>query len=62
MPKYTVFNAETLEILRFGYAEVCDLQLQSTAPGEIVIEGEYKDDEWEIKMSSSGPIPIRKTK
>jgi len=61
MPHFTVIDAETLEVLRFGWVEDFDMHTQSTAPNEVTIEGMYDDTEWDFVVSPTGLEPVKKT-
>jgi hypothetical protein len=60
MPTFTVFDAETGEVLRSGFCAPQDVHLQSSASSEIVIEGQYQDDRFKITFTEHGlePVPV----
>ena len=55
---FTVFDAASGEILRAGTSQRRDLMHQSTAPNEIVIEGEFQDGMYRIEITEAGPVAV----
>ena len=55
---FTVFNAETGAVLRAGTSQRRDLMHQSTAPNEIVLEGEFQDGMYRIEITEAGPVAV----
>ena len=55
---FTVFDAETGAVLRAGTSQRRDLMHQSTAPNEIVLEGEFQDGMYRIEITEAGPVAV----
>lgn len=55
---FTVFDAETLRPVRFGHCRLGDMAAQA-GPGEVVLEGRWPDDEYELRIDETGAKPRR---
>lgn len=60
MPGFTVFDAETGEVLRSGICSPRDIGNQSNAPNEIVMDGQFSDDEYKMVVTEKGMSPRKK--
>jgi hypothetical protein len=59
--EYTIIDAETLKIIKYGKTQRRSMADKALAPNEIVIEGGYSDTRYSVDMDETGfvvvPVP-----